>query len=60
MRNFIAILITFVPVILLNVYFFYSKEQNDGINWNHSFISAIVFAVSYSFANHYRKNEKIK
>jgi hypothetical protein len=60
MRNFIAILITFVPMLLLNVYFLYNKEPNSGVNWNHSFISAVVLAFSYSFANHYRKNEKIK
>lgn len=60
MRNFIAILITFVPFLLLNVYFLYNKEPNSGINWNYSFISAIVLGVSYSFANHYRKNDKIK
>ena len=60
MRNFIAILITFVPFLLLNLYFMYAKETNSGINWSHSLISAIVFFFSYSFANHYRKNEKIK
>jgi uncharacterized membrane protein len=60
MRNFIAILITFVPLLLLNIYFIYNKEPNSNINWYHSFIGAIVFLFSYSFANHYRKNDKIK
>lgn len=60
MRNFIALLITVVPVLLLNLYFIYTKDQNSEINWNHSIISAIVLLFSYSFANHYRKNDKIK
>jgi hypothetical protein len=60
MRNFIALLITFVPFILLNIYFFYTKEPNTGINWTHSMISAAVLFFSYSFANFYRKNDKIK
>lgn len=60
MRNFIAILITFAPFLLLNIYFIYNKDSNSGMNLNHSFISALVFMFSYSFANHYRKNDKIK
>ena len=60
MRNFIAILITFVPILLLNIYFMYNKEPDSDINWNHSFISAIVFLLSYSFANYYRKKGPIK
>ena len=60
MRNFIAILITFVPILLLNVYFLYDKEPNSGINWYHSIIGAIVFALSYNSANYYRKNDKVK
>lgn len=60
MRNFIAILITIVPVFLLNLCFICTEEPNSEMNWNHSFISAIVLMFSYSFANHYRKNDKIK
>lgn len=60
MRNFIAILITIVPVFLLNAYFIITKEPNSEMNWSHSLISAIVLMFSYSFANHYRKNDKIK
>lgn len=60
MRNFIALLITFIPVLIVNIYFTYTKEPDSGINWNHSFISGIVLMFSYSFANHYRKNDKIK
>ena len=57
-KNFIAILITFVPFFLLNVYLIYNKEPNSGINWFHSVISAIVLAISYSYANYYRKKDK--
>jgi hypothetical protein len=60
MKNFIAILITIVPVFLLNAYFIFTKEPNSGVNWTHSLVSAIVLMFSYSFANHYRKNDKIK
>ncbi|AYN03743.1 hypothetical protein [Flavobacterium sp. 140616W15] len=60
MRNFVAVLITIVPVFLLNMYFIYTKEPNSGMNWNYSFISAVVLMFSYSFANYYRKNDKIK
>lgn len=60
MRNFIAILITIVPVFLLNAYFIITKELNSEMNWTHSLISGIVLVFSYSFANHYRKNDKIR
>lgn len=60
MKNFIALLITLFPLALVNIYFLYDKEPNSGINWSHSFISAVVFVSSYSFANYYRKNSKIK
>lgn len=60
MRNFIAILITIVPVFLLNGYFMYTKEPNSGMNWIQWFLGTVVLMFSYSFANYYRKNDKIK
>lgn len=58
MRNFVAVLITFGPFLLIYVYIIYNKEPNSGINWMHSLISAIVLGLSYSLANLYRKNGK--
>ena len=58
MKNFVAILITFVPFLLFYMYIIYSKEPNSGINWMHSLISALVLGLSYSLANVYRKSGK--
>jgi hypothetical protein len=58
MKNFVAILITFVPFLLVYVYIIYSVEPNSGINWMHSLISAVVLGLSYSIANRYRKSGK--
>lgn len=60
MRNFIALLITFIPFLLFSLYFITVSEPKNGINWIHSGISGIILAVSYSFANYYRKKAKNK
>ncbi len=58
MKNFIAILITFVPFLIVYTYIIYTKEPNSDINWVYSLINALVLGLSYGLANLYRKSGK--
>jgi hypothetical protein len=60
MRNLIANIVAFAPIILYNIYCFSSNESNSGIHFEQVVYSFVIGAVSFSVGKNIREKGEVK